>query len=226
MFVVRLKTLLIEAARATFDADYVVPEFRSIWVSMEYPNDKTNYPGIWVDFTPSGPIQIAGIDHKEFILDTNTHKYREVTRWRYSGQIQFTAVALSSLERDRIIDELIRVVAFGREDPSTATFRATLENNDRVACQAQWDRADLGGKAETPGTPWGTDEIIYEQTISMDCQGDFVALTVGTTATLVPLSAIVIYDQRTGEMAPQGYPVTYSDGYTPVLDPTNTNPWI
>lgn len=201
MFLVALKTLLVEAWRATLDADYPVVDFRGTWVSMEYPLAKANYPGVWVDFLPSADVQTAGIGHVEYVEDaTLPGQYHRVARWRYAGVFQMTCVALTSLERDRLVDEVVRVMAFGRELATTQAFRSTVETNDLVACQVQWDKFSLGGKGETPGTPWGTDEVVYEMTVSVDCQGEFVSG--GTEGLLVPISRVVVQSQAPGESPP------------------------
>ncbi len=201
MFLVALKTLLVEAWRATLDVDYPVVDFRGTWVSMEYPLAKTNYPGVWVDFLPSADVQTAGIGHVEYVEDpVLPGQYHRATRWRYAGVFQMTCVALTSLERDRLVDEVVRVMAFGAELPATQEFRSMIETNDLVACQVQWDKFSLGGKGETPGTPWGTDEVVYEMTVSVDCQGEFVSG--GAEGLLVPISQVVVQSQAPGEPSP------------------------
>lgn len=201
MFLVALKTLLVEAWRATLDDDYPEVDFRGTWVSMEYPLAKANYPGVWVDFLPTADVQTAGIGHAEYVEDGLVPgQFHRVGRWRYAGVFQMTCVALTSLERDRLVDELVRVMAFGRELSTTEVFRATIETNDLVACQVQWDKFSLGGKAETPGTPWQTDEVVYEMTVSVDCQGEFVSG--GTQGLLVPISQVVVASQAPGEQDP------------------------
>lgn len=202
IFLVPLKTLVVEATRGVFDADYPQADFRSLWVSMEYPADEANYPGVWVDFDTTTPLQTAGIDHHEYVQDEDTGLFRRVGRWRYGGMLTFTVVALTSLERDRLVDELVRVVAFGSENPQTSVFRTSIEQNDLIACDVQWDRLSLVGKNEDQGTPWGTDEVVYEWTVQLDCQGDFVADTITATAALVPLSAVVAYSAPEGEDLP------------------------
>lgn len=201
MFLVQLKTLVVEAWRATLDADYPEVDFRGVWVSMEYPLAKANYPGVWVDFLPTADLQTAGIGHAEYVEDaTVAGRFHRVGRWRYAGVLQMTCVALTSLERDRLVDELVRVMAFGRELPETAVFRTTIETNDLIPCQAQWDKFTLGAKGETPGTPWGTDEVVYEMTISVDCQGEFVSG--GSHGLLIPISSVVVQSQAPGEPDP------------------------
>ena len=197
MFLVRTKTLLIEALQQTFDADYPDPDFRGLWVSMEYPIDQSNYPGIWVDFRPAPSVTSAGIGHVEFTEPSESGAVRRFTRWRFGGQVTLTVVALTSLERDRLVDSLVGLIAFGLEGPATSEFRRTLETNDLIGLQCQWDQVDVGGTDETSGTPWGSDDVIYETTLTWDAIGEFVSS--GTEGVLVPLSEIRLHERREDE---------------------------
>ncbi len=127
--------------------------------------------------------------HIEKILDDDGD-LRVGTRFKFEGTASFTIVALTSLERDRFYDEVIRVLAFGNENPYTNQFRQVLEDNDLIAVNAKFDEISVGGNASAPGTPWGTDEIIYETTVSLDLVGEFVADPVAQA--LVLLSAIIV----------------------------------
>lgn len=196
-FMVPTKTLFIEALEQVFDADYPVEEFRGLWVSMEYPSAESNYPGIWVDFRTSAPIQSAGIGHVEYTAPSSSGAVRACSRWRFAGNVTLTIVALTSLERDRMLDALVSLIAFGLENPATSEFRRTLESNDLIGVEMQWDRLDIGGTDETVGTPWGSDDVVYETTLTWDCTGEFVSE--GTERVLVPLSAFLIEPRRTDE---------------------------
>jgi hypothetical protein len=212
VYLAPLKTLLTEAVLATFDADYPEEQFRNLWASLEYPAEESNYPGIWVDFTPTADIQTAGIGHEEHVETDDG--IRILHRWRYAGTVQLTVVALTSLERDRLVDEVVKVVAFGPENAGRADFRDMVEHSDLIEMRAQWDKLSLGGKAETPGTPWQTDEMVYEMTVSLDCFGSFVSD--GTDAVLVPLSRVAVYEAPTGEVPVDsaGQPPADGDGWT------------
>lgn len=190
MYLTKLKTMLVTALQETFDADYPVADFRSIRCSIEYPIEPQDYPGVWVDYEDTGPLQIAGIDHTENSepdIDLAINRY---TRWKYAGYASYTVVALTSLERDRLYDEMVRVIAFGKESTETRTFRQTVENNEFIAANFDFDRIQPRGNAAAPGTPWGTDEIIYERTLNMEVIGEFVSDAI--TGMLVPLSAVVL----------------------------------
>lgn len=211
MFLLQTKTLFVEALQTTFDHEHPVVDLRDIWISMEYPIEPAHVPGIWVDFTPTADLQIAGVGHIESI-DNGDGTFRQGTRWRFGGHLSYTVSAMSSRERDRIADEIVRVLAFGREYPALSQFRQTLEVNDLIQTSMQWDIVSLGGKDEAPGTPWGTDEMVYEITVGMDCQGSFVSGSDEAQA-LVPLSRVVVGVQDPSDPEPEF--ATSPEGGTP-----------
>lgn len=210
MFLLQAKTLFIEALKATFDNEH--PDVN---VSMEYPIEEAHFPSIWVDFTPTADLQIAGVGHVEDVPNEDG-TFRRGTRWRFGGRVTYTVSALTSRERDIIADEVVRLLAFGGEYPALSQFRQTLETNDLIQVSMQWDTFTLGGKAEDPGTPWGSDEMVYEITVGVDCQGSFVS---GSTAaqSLIPLSQIAIQDTVPGEPEPQ-FPTSPEAGPPPPND--------
>jgi hypothetical protein len=313
VYLVPLKTMVVSALRATFDAGYPQADFRTTKIGIEYPVDPQFYPGVWVDYDDDEPLQRAGIDHHETMpltsgqegvlsvpvltlgvttngsdtffgngswywgvtavdslgrettisnlvtsipgggsqeikwdtvpfasgywiyrsntadlsghsearleevgadatsyIDGGVYGSSEVlppntnmtvysvsptilpfTRWRFQGTVSLTVVALSSLERDRLYDEIIRVLAFSNEDTGTARFRTYIENNEFLAANMNFDIITPRGNVAAPGTPWATDEIIYERGVNVDILGEFI--TDRTTGALLPLSAIKIY---------------------------------
>lgn len=185
MYLVPLKTLLVQSLIETFDAAYPVPEYRNLSVTLEYPLDQASYPGIWVDWE-GGDLTNAGIGHIEV-----TDGPREVMRWRFAGTATFTLVALSQLERDGLYDEMVKVFAFGTLYHATNVFRSYISDNEYLGLQFNWDKISTRGESSIPGTPWETDDVIYEVTLAMDVVGEFVSPA--DEATMLPLSAIVTY---------------------------------
>ena len=185
-----LKALLVEAVNQTFDQAYPVAQFRGVHCSIEYPVEPQQYPGIWVDYDDTKPLQTAGVDHLETtITGGSISLYR---RWKFAGYASYTIAALTSLERDTLYDEMVRVLAFGDRSPTTERFRTYIENNDLIAANFDFDQIETRGNAAVPGTPWGTDEIIYERTLTMEVVGEFVSDS--ETGLLVPLSKINVLD--------------------------------
>lgn len=195
MYVVPLKTLVIEALNTTFDAQYPVAEFRQVHTGLEYPVDEQNYPSIWVDWDDTQPLLRAGIGHLEYV-DPNdgTTPVAPFTRWRFQGYLSLTAVAMTSLERDRLYDEIVRVVAFGNEDGIVGRFKNTIASNDLIAATLNTDKIEGRGNNAAPGTPWGTDEIMYEKSLNLELIGEFVPDP--ATGTLIPLSQIILTPQE------------------------------
>jgi hypothetical protein len=193
MYIAPLKTLLVEALTGTFDSVYPVAKFRDVHASLEYPVDPQEYPSLWVDYEDTQPLMRAGVAHVETRTDSGT-TVAPFTRWRFQGYVSVTAVALTSLERDELFDEVVRVVAFGNEDTIVGRFRKRIANNDLIAATLQTDKIDVRGSAAAPGTPWGTDELMYERSLNLEIIGEFVPDP--NTGTLVPLSRIeIIADQ-------------------------------
>jgi hypothetical protein len=176
-----------------------------------------------VNYDDRDSLSIAGIDYREFVADdSGTH---EVTRWTFSGTITLTAVALSSLERDDLFDELVRVFAFSRIEEDQTVFRTIIENNDFIGVVANWDLLRPSGDAASPGTPWGTeDEVIYEKSLAFDVEGEFVSDP--ATNDLVLLSAITVegtaLDSHGDVVTSQGLIV---DADTPTPAPFDPTTW-
>lgn len=191
MYVVPLKTLLIQALRTTFDTSYPVTEFQGVRIGLEYPVDQQQYPSVWVDYDDTQPLLRAGIGHLEYVNPNDgITPVAPYTRWRFQGYVSLTAVAMTSLERDRLYDELVRVVAFGNEDGVIGRFRNTIASNDLIAATLNTDKIEARGNNAAPGTPWGTDEIMYEKSLNLELIGEFVPDP--ETGTLINLSKIVM----------------------------------
>lgn len=199
MYLVPLKTTLTDAMRRTFaDPDYPSVDFRGLFVSIEFPDKPQAYPGIWVDYEPTS-VNIIGVDHRETI-DSEAYPglKSEFTRWAFKGSVTYTAVAFSSLERDRLHDEVLAAIAFGKENAARSTLRTVLESNEFVALDCDWDTVTTGGMSAQQGTPWGTDDIIYEATLSLRVVGDFVSGADESGVALLPLSAIIVHPRVAG----------------------------
>lgn len=187
MYLVDVLTTTVVALQATFNDQFPDADFRDLKIDVEYPARKQDYPSIWVDFDPAGPMTVAMIGADEFSprVDGN---FDTLYRWNFAGSLTFTVVALTSLERARLFDHMASVLAFSRVN-QLEMFRDVLESGPRIALRPNWDSVDQRGFSSSPGTPWGTDEIIYEATVALDIQGDFV---MDADRIVQPLSGIVV----------------------------------
>lgn len=170
-----LVTLLTQAVRGTFNANYPVPEFRNIHVSPEFPLVREDYPAIWVDFEPTGPVQTAGIDSFLYTEPDENDVVHAYKKWLFRGYATYTCMALSVYERDRIFDEVVKMIAFAQLNPQYFIYRETIENNQWIAAQVDFDQVQQRGKSATSGTPWGSDDILYEITSAHAVIGEFIS---------------------------------------------------
>jgi hypothetical protein len=174
MYTSELKAAVVTGLRRTFTTEYPQQDFRAPWCSIEYPVEKANYPAVWVNWEDTQEVEIAGIGHVEYVEDEHGAQH-EVTRSKFGGVVTMTVAALSSWERDRLYDELVRIMVFAHKEPSVSAFRALIEHNELIAMNGDFDKVQPGGDSAAPGTPWGTDEWIYERSLSFNIIGEFVS---------------------------------------------------
>jgi hypothetical protein len=195
VYMIPLKSMIVDALATTFDSQYPEEDFRGIEISVEYPVDSQSYPGIWVGYEDATPVRKAGVSHVEYEVDEHGN-FIPHTRWRFEGYASLTVVALTSRERDRLYDEVVRVVAFGDQEVATQRFRQYIDSNDLIATTFNLDEIEPKGEAASLGTPWGTDEMIYERGLNLQLNGEFTVD--GHTGALVPLSAIIVQADPVG----------------------------
>jgi hypothetical protein len=189
MFLVQLKTSITVALREVFGPEYPVADFRGLPISIEFPYQEQQYPGVWVTWEPIGNISKAGIDNQvygppELTTQENPNIF---FMYRFSGYSLYTIGALTSMQRDRLHDELVRVFLMSGS-PQVAAFRQYIEDNPYMNMNMDFDNVSVRGMAENQGTPWGTNEFIYEATLAIETVGEFISDQFFTS--LVPLAAI------------------------------------
>lgn len=190
MYLVPLKEAVVKSLKAVFDGSYPNSDFDDVNVSIEYPMKLQNYPGVWVTFHETGPVERAGIAHTEIMQDDDGI-WRQYGRWIFQGTVSLTVAALSSLERDRLFDQVVRVLMASDVDDSPAgRFRSLIENNDYLGIVINYDSIEVNGEAASPGTPWETNDVIYERTIDVTVFGEFVSDP--SNDALIPLSNVIV----------------------------------
>lgn len=189
MYLTHVKTLLIESMRFTFDSAYPEADFQDLQFSVEFPVKAQQYPSVWVNFDPIGPLRPVGIGHFEDVQDGGV--ITRVSRWSFAGNCSFTPVALSSTERDRMFDQLVSVIAFGEGHPTRGRFRDQVESDPLIGLAVNFDQVEQRGFSASPGTPWGTDDMMYEATLTIQCMGEFITPE-DAERELMPISSIEI----------------------------------
>lgn len=191
MFVADTLTAWIEALKAVtehpeYDSD---SPLRNIAVHANYPVAEVDYPGIWVNYSMQGDLKNVGIGHVEDAFDAEGDLH-QVTRWHFGGMVEFTIAGMSNLERALLLDAFTRMVAIGRIDENPeGEFRRHIERSDLIGQTVTWESFMVGAFGESQGTPWGTDDVIYEATVSLTTSGEVVVDP--STGALVLLSAVL-----------------------------------
>lgn len=203
MYRVALKTAVVEALASVFTDSHPNTDFRGKnrpQVSIEYPMLESHYPALWVQYADDSEITVAGIGHREMVVDEANSIVGSASRWKFAGAVTITVATLTSLERDRLYDEVVRIFVGAQFNPALTSFRQLIESNDLVAMNANFDDIEPFGDTTSMGTPWGTDEILYEVSLRFDVIGEFV--TDILTAELVPLSQVNFIDYVEGSPTP------------------------
>ena len=199
MFKVAVVTSTVEAFRAVFDDEYTAQRdinFRS--VSYEYPQEKMQWPALFVQFRPSGSITWTGINPDSYAEIEEEHesgytKWEKVRLGAFEGSIECSIFALSAQERDRLYDNLVTLVLMGREHATTHRFFETIEQNDLVRLNIQESVIENVGDSVGMGTPWDREALSYEASFRIPCIGQFYARTFSQE--LIPISEIKLHSK-------------------------------
>lgn len=152
------------------------------YIDIEYPMDKQNLPGIWVQFSIDN-LQRGGLNMGAWTKDTNG-VWGEIRTMIFNGKITMTCAALSSKDRDRLADTIIAQLSFARAPDlvirnvgkDAQQFRAlitALNDNKFVSMTLNTDQILSGGQTVTNSVPWAGNELLYEDNYSIGCHGQF-----------------------------------------------------
>ena len=177
MFITASKLAMVEALREVFDSEWppalgIKPKA----IDIEYAERSEQWPFVLVQFNP-GNISWTGINPDEFtpvtgIPNVDWSRYRQ---GMFDGNFQFTILALSSGERDRLLDAMMELFMFGRLNPFAEEVFTTLEDHDLIGITLNEATMESVAASVGVGTPWETEELIYEASFSLSCFGTFYA---------------------------------------------------
>lgn len=179
-------------------------------IALEYSEEAEDWPLILVQFRPS-VIQWTGIMPDEVVdasldsgfpdIDRSTTddpalnanpSYKLIRQGRFEGSCMLQVMATTSMERDRIWDNLVKLLLMGRMKNPTANFYTTLEAHDLVGMTIMEGSIRPIGDTVVPGTPWDPELLSYEAAVEFDIIGTFYADEYSSD--LVPLSAAQVFD--------------------------------
>ena len=222
MFLVAVKTALVESLRSVWyqggsdgqEAHTYNPQLTlndkplPRRITVEYPEEAHDWPFILVQVRPS-IVEWTGIMPDEVVDAANygtatdysttvdpsppeAPQYKLIRQGRFEASCMLQIMALSSEERDRIWDNLVKLVMMGRKRSATNNFYTTLENHDLVGLTIMEGSIDAVGDTISMGTPWDPELLSYEASIQFNMVGTFFADEY--TEDLVPLSAARVYE--------------------------------
>lgn len=177
-----VKRTVITGLRESFQNTSMNAPDQEYYISIEYPTKETEYPGIWVQFGID-KLERAGIGMGTWTKDDDG-SWGEIQEWMFTGRIILTIAALTSKDRDRLADTVLANLAFARgTDLSLRNPRkdaqekrgliAAIDSNPYVFMTLNTDQINPGGQTTTGGTPWAQNVLLYEDSYSITCQGQF-----------------------------------------------------
>lgn len=177
-----VKRAVILALRDALLRTNITVDGDPVYVDLEYPMKKEQYPGVWVQFSFT-KLNRAGISHEVWVQDENQN-WTPIQEWMFNGRVTLTIVALKSRERDRIADTIINMLAFARTpelvitqpNANTKQYRqllTALSENPYVAMAINTDVITPGGQSASMDVPWQSDVLAYEDNYSFDIIGNF-----------------------------------------------------
>lgn len=189
-------------------------------VSIEYPTEQTDYPGVWVQFSIE-TLQRAGLAMQN--LTQVDGEWGPISEWMFTGRITLSIAALSSKDRDRLSDTVVSALAFSR--PPDLVIRkpgvdaeqnrgliTALNNNPYVAMTLNTDTIVSGGQTVTGGTPWAPTILLYEDNYAVTCQGQFnIRYAYDGAYTLVAINVV----QSTSATGPEYNPAQWLGSVPP-----------
>lgn len=161
--------------------DNNLDENEKFHVSIEYPTQETEFPGVWVQFSIE-TLQRGGLGMMS--LTEVDGQWGSVHEWQFTGRITLTIAAMSSKDRDRLADTVISALAFSRPPDLVIRKRGqdaqqnrglitAINNNPYVALTLNTDQVMSGGQTVTAGIPWAPNVLLYEDNYAVTCQGQF-----------------------------------------------------
>lgn len=177
-----VKRAVILALRDALLKTNITVDGDPVYVDLEYPMKKEQYPGVWVQFSFT-KLNRAGISHEVWVKD-DQENWTPIQEWMFNGRVTLTIVALRSRERDRIADTIINMLAFARTpdlvitkpNADTKQYRqllTALTENPYVAMALNTDVITPGGQSASMDVPWQADVLAYEDNYSFDIIGNF-----------------------------------------------------
>lgn len=188
------------ALRKTFDADYPDPMFQAVYIGPNYQLARAKYPAIYIAYQENS-IQNIGLGHRVSGIDADGMD-RTFKQAISRGAIQFTVMAMTPLERDTLMDDLMDVFMFGKENTNKSAFWNEIFGADFVWLELNTENILPGGVSTLPA-PWQTEnELLFTGSYVLASKAEF--FSDADTSEFVPINKIKGYPYRPDQQVPTG----------------------
>lgn len=206
-------------------------------ITLEYPEEAEDWPVILIQVRPS-TVQWTGIMPDEVIdasledgsqpIDYSTTAdpsvnpsptYKLIRQGRFEANVMLQVLALTSMERDRMWDNLVKLLMMGRKKAATNNFYTTLDTHDLVGMTVMEGSITPIGDSIGQGTPWDPELLTYEAALEFQVIGTFYADEYSED--LVPLTAAKAFEY----IAWDGNTGTGPDANEPPPTPPGSGEW-
>lgn len=189
------------AMSKVFNNSYPDPLLRSAYVGPAFPMTREQIPAIIILFQDN-KVQNMGMGHILNGTSATTGAFVRVHQWRFEGQLQFEVTGYTSIDRTKIADQLVNLLAFGYDSSIFKPFWDEIWDEEFIAMTMLTDSLTHGFPSEIP-SPWGEEnELLYKSQVSCGVTGEFYSDS--TTGGLVQISAVNLYPYRDSQNPPQG----------------------
>jgi hypothetical protein len=176
-----IKTALVEALRPVFE-NHVDEKLQGTKVTIDFPKEQQQFPSVVVRFYEN-EIKNAGVGHEKVLQDADGKAWK-FKNYLYTGDVDLTIYALSSLDRDLIADTIVQTIAMGDLSTYTNNFFNRIYPPDPEAIpdsaghfiNINSDR--ISGINETTNkVPWNSeDDLVYNMAYRVNVLGEFYSL--------------------------------------------------
>jgi hypothetical protein len=188
------------ALRKTFDSDYPNLDFRVVYTGPEFQMEAQKYPAIYVAYQES-QIRNAGLGHRIQAIDTEGMD-RLLKQAIALGAIQFTAVALTPLERDALMDALSDILLFSKGGSAAkSTFWKEINDEDYLWLTLSTENIQPGGVSTMPA-PWQSEnDILFSGSYAVNTEAEFFSDF--DTSDFVPINKVAVFPYRPDQQVPK-----------------------
>lgn len=173
------KKALVQGLGPVFK-NHIDQSLQNVKVTIDFPRTQAAFPAVVVRFYER-EISNAGVGHREVITDDDGKAW-VFKHYFYTGDIEFSIYALTSLDLDLIADTVVQTIAMGELDSYTNRFLARIYPDDDGATypdalahfiNINTDRITGFGERQSP-TPWGAeDDLVYQSSYRISTFGEF-----------------------------------------------------